>query len=42
MIQLVLFHTSPFLVDADILSLLTNIDNPFLSTVAIYLTKFKM
>ena len=29
MIQLVLFHTSLLLVDADILSLLTNADNPF-------------
>ena len=31
-----------FPVDAGILALLTNADNPFLSAVAIYSTKFKM
>ena len=42
MIQLVLFHTSPLLVDANILSLLTNADNPFPSAVVIYSTKFEL
>ena len=42
MIQLVFFHTSPLLVDAGILSLLTNVDNPFSSVIAIYSTKFEM
>ena len=42
MIQLILFHTSPLLVDAGILSLLTNADNPFPSTVAIYSINFEM
>ena len=42
MIQLAFFHTSLFPVDAGILALLTNTDNPFLSAAAIYSTKFKM
>ena len=42
MIQLVFFHTSLFPVDAGILVLLTNTDNPFSSVAAIYSTKFKM
>ena len=33
MIQLVLFYTSPLLVDAGILSLLTNANNPFPSAI---------
>ena len=41
-IQLVFFHISPLLVDAGILSLLTNADNHFPSDVAIYSTKFEM
>ena len=42
MIQLAFFHTSLFPVDAVILALLTNDDNPFPSAAAIYSTKFKM
>ena len=42
MIQLVFFHTSPLLADADILSLPTNADNTFLSTIVIYSTRFEM
>ena len=42
MIQLVFLHTSPLLVDAGILSLLSNADNPFISATAIYSTKFEM
>ena len=42
MIQLVFFHTSSLLVDASVLSLLTNADNPFPSAVATYSTKFEM
>ena len=42
MIQLALFHTSLPLVDAATLSLLTNADNPFPSTAAIYSAKFEM
>ena len=42
MIQLAFSHTSLSLVNADILSLLTNADNPFPSTTAIYSTKFEM
>ena len=42
MIQLAFFHTSLFPVDADILALLTNADNPFASVAAIYSTKFEM
>ena len=41
MIQLVFFHTS-LLIDAGILSLLTNADNPFPFVIAIYSTKFEM
>ena len=41
-IQHVFFHTSPLLVDAGILSLLTNADNPFPSTIAIYSIKFEI
>ena len=40
-IRLVRFHTS-LLVDANILSLLTKAENPFLSAAAIYSTKFEM
>ena len=42
MIQLAFFHTSLFPVDAGILALLTNADNPFPSAAAIYSTKFEM
>ena len=42
MIQFAFFHASLSLVDVGILSLLTNADNPFLSIVAIYSTKFEM
>ena len=37
MIQLAFFHT-PFSIDAGILALLTNADNPFPSATAIYST----
>ena len=42
MIHLAFFHTSLSLVDAGILSLLANADNPFPSAAAIYPTKFEM
>ena len=42
MIQLAFFQTSLLPVDAGILALLTNTDNPFPSTAAIYSTKFEM
>ena len=42
MIQLAFFRTSLSLVDAGILALLTNGDNPFPSAAAIYSTKFAM
>ena len=42
MIQLAFFHTSLSPIDAGILALLTNADNPFPSIAAIYLTKFEM
>ena len=42
MIRLASFHASLFLVDAGILSLLSNADNPFPSVIAIYSTKFEM
>ena len=42
MIQLAFFHASLSLVDAGILALLTNADNPFPSVIAIYSTEFEM
>ena len=42
MIRLVVFHTSPFPVDAGTLALVANADNPFPSAVVIYSTKFEM
>ena len=42
MIQLVSFHTSLFLVDADILDPLTIADNPFPSAAATYSTGSEM
>ena len=42
MIRLVSFHISLFPVDASILDLLTNADNPFSSAAAIYSTKYEM
>ena len=42
MIQLAFFHTSLFPVDAGILALLSNADNPFLSAAAIYSIEFVM
>ena len=42
MIQLTFFHASLSLVDAGILALLTNTDNPFPSVAAIYSTKFEI
>ena len=42
MIQLAFFHTSLFPVDAGILALLTNADNPFSSAAAIYSIEFEM
>ena len=42
MIQLVFFHTSLSPIDAGILALLTNTDNPFPSAAAIYSTNFEM
>ena len=42
MIQLAFFLTSLFPIGAGILALLTNADNPFPSTAAIYSTKFEM
>ena len=42
MIQLAFFHTSLLPIDAGILSLLTDADNPFPSAIAIYSTRFEM
>ena len=42
MIQPAFFHTSLSPIDAGILSLLTNANNPFPSAAAIYSTKFEM
>ena len=42
MIQLPFFHTSLFPVDASILAILTNADNPFPSAAAIYSTESEM
>ena len=42
MIQLAFFHTSLTPIDAGVLALLTNADNPFPSVAAIYSIKFEM